>query len=112
MGDAKSTIGDKFNEKQTREGKGYYLNQDGQYFVGNWQKGDMTGYGKLYWSENKIRYEGDFLNGKFHGRGVQYNADPKTVGITEPGDEPDHTFVRLQRNNWQKYEGSFIDDKR
>lgn len=36
MGDAKSTIGDKFNEKQTREGKGYYLNQDGQYFVGNW----------------------------------------------------------------------------
>lgn len=36
MGDAKSTIGDKFNEKQMREGKGYYLNQDGQYFVGNW----------------------------------------------------------------------------
>lgn len=53
-----------------RQGKGYYLNQDGQYFVGNWQKGDMTGYGKLYWSENKIRYEGDFMNGKFHGRGV------------------------------------------
>lgn len=70
----------------------------------------MEGYGKLYWNQKKIRYEGQFKNGKFHGRGTQYNGDPNYVGMVEPGDEPDHTFVRLQRNNWIKYEGSFNND--
>lgn len=30
----------------------------------------MNGFGKLYWNENKIRFEGDFVNGKFHGKGI------------------------------------------
>jgi hypothetical protein len=30
----------------------------------------MHGYGKLYWKDKKIRYEGDFKNGKFNGRGT------------------------------------------
>jgi len=30
----------------------------------------MSGYGKLYWNEQKIRYEGDLKDGKFHGRGT------------------------------------------
>ncbi len=33
-----------------RDGKGYYKNQDGQIYVGDWAKGEMTGFGKLYWS--------------------------------------------------------------
>jgi hypothetical protein len=30
----------------------------------------MNGYGKLYWEDKKIRYEGDFQNGRFNGRGT------------------------------------------
>jgi hypothetical protein len=40
----------------------------------------MHGTGKLYWDEHKIRYEGQFSNGMFHGKGVEYpesyNEDP------------------------------------
>jgi hypothetical protein len=53
-----------------REGKGYYKNHDGQIYVGDWTKGDMSGYGKLYWNEQKLRYEGEFLNGRFNGSGT------------------------------------------
>lgn len=49
----------------------------------------MEGYGKLYWDEKRIRYEGEFKAGKFHGRGVQYNGDSSIVGKTDKGDEPD-----------------------
>jgi hypothetical protein len=72
----------------------------------------MSGYGKLYWNEQKLRYEGEFLNGRFSGTGTEYNGDPSLVGFTEQEDEPDETFVRMQRNNWVKYEGNFRNDKR
>ena len=32
----------------------------------------MEGYGKLYYENKKIRYEGTFKNGLFHGNGVEY----------------------------------------
>ncbi len=34
------------------------------------------------------------------------------MGKTNKEDEPDYTFVRMQRDNWQKYEGNFVSDKR
>lgn len=37
-------------QKFFREGKGYYRNQDGQVYIGDWVKGEMSGYGKLYWN--------------------------------------------------------------
>jgi len=36
--------------KPYREGKGYYRHKDGQIYVGDWEKGEMSGYGKLYWN--------------------------------------------------------------
>lgn len=98
--------------KPYRQGKGYYQNHDGQLYLGDWVKGEMEGHGKLYWDEKRIRYEGDFKGGKFHGRGIQYNGDPRIVGHIEEEDEPDHTFIRMQRDNWQKYEGNFVEDRR
>lgn len=30
----------------------------------------MNGHGKLFWDEQKIRYEGNFKDGEFNGRGT------------------------------------------
>lgn len=72
----------------------------------------MNGFGKLYWRENQIRYEGQFFQGKFHGQGILFNGDQSIVGVSDQSDEPDANFVRMQRNNWIKYEGNFVNDKR
>ena len=55
-----------------REGKGLYQHSDGQSYIGEWHMGQMEGYGKLYFANKKLRYEGEFKNGKFHGQGVEY----------------------------------------
>ena len=72
----------------------------------------MDGYGKLFWDEHKIRYEGYFREGRFHGRGTQYNGGSDKVGHADDDDSIDETFVRMQKDNWQKYEGTFKEDKR
>ena len=33
---------------------------DGQSYAGEWKNNLMNGYGKLYWPNKKIRYEGEF----------------------------------------------------
>ncbi len=54
-----------------RDGKGIYRYlKDDQLYIGDWRNGKMHGFGKLYWSEKKIRYEGEFKNGLFHGHGT------------------------------------------
>jgi antitoxin component YwqK of YwqJK toxin-antitoxin module len=32
----------------------------------------MEGYGKLYYKNKKLRYEGFLKNGLFHGNGIEY----------------------------------------
>lgn len=33
----------------------------------------MHGYGKLYYANKQLRYEGEFKNGLFHGTGTEYS---------------------------------------
>jgi hypothetical protein len=33
----------------------------------------MSGYGKLYYPDRNVAYEGEWLNAMFNGLGVQYN---------------------------------------
>lgn len=47
-----------FEDRPTREGKGVYVNEDGQQYIGEWLKGEMHGFGKLFWNEKQIHYEG------------------------------------------------------
>lgn len=39
----------------------------------------MHGNGKLYYSNNKIAYEGQWYMDQFHGRGKVYNDDPSSM---------------------------------
>ena len=45
-------------ESYLREGKGFYRHLDGQAYLGEWSKGKMHGFGKLYFSDEKLRYQG------------------------------------------------------
>jgi len=57
----------KFNK---RNGKGKYVYRDGDYYDGNWENNLENGYGveKI----NRIKYEGNFVNGKKHGKFLKY----------------------------------------
>ena len=56
-----------------REGKCIYRHFDGQSYVGQWYRGKMHGFGKLYFANETLRYEGEFKNGLFHGYGIEYS---------------------------------------
>lgn len=61
-------------EKKTiREGKGIYRHSDGQTYIGQWHLGKMHGYGKLFYGDGQLRYEGEFKNDLFDGYGVEYS---------------------------------------
>ncbi len=36
----------------------------------------MDGYGKLYYPNEKLAYEGEWKNNAFNGKGTVYNEDP------------------------------------
>ncbi len=68
----------------------------------------MDGSGKLYYSNKKLRYDGEFKNGLFHGNGTQYAQ----YQIEEREDEIDEEYVKLFKGNWIKYEGYYVNDKK
>lgn len=39
----------------------------------------MHGYGRLYYSNNKLAYEGEWFIDQFHGRGKVYNDEPAPI---------------------------------
>ena len=51
------------------EGKGKYIDADGNYYIGEFKKGLKHGKGVEYDRNNNLRYEGDFINGKYEGNG-------------------------------------------
>ena len=53
-----------------REGKGRYQYKDGQVYMGDWRHGKMNGFGKLFYADKRLRYEGEFKDGMFHGNGL------------------------------------------
>ena len=92
------------------DGKGKYIWENGEYYIGEWSKGERNGKGTDYYKDNKIRYEGDFLNGKYHGNGKY---------ILENGEYYIGQFLNGERNGEGKlyynndnikYDGEFLND--
>ena len=65
----------------------------------------MDGYGKLYYPNEKLAYEGEWKNNAFNGKGTVYNEDPQD--IEGPFDYKNFDYVS---ENWVKYEGEFAND--
>jgi antitoxin component YwqK of YwqJK toxin-antitoxin module len=59
----------------------------------------MNGNGKLYYSDKKLRYEGEFKNGLFHGSGTEYSDNQ----IEERENEIDEEYIKIFKGSWIKY---------
>ena len=57
--------GDFINGKA--EGNGKCIWENGEYYIGQYKNGLFNGKGIEYYSNGKIKYEGDFINDKFVG---------------------------------------------
>ena len=70
-----------------KSGRGYYRFNDGGHYIGYWEKGLQSGFGRYYPDKNLydglnfMSYEGEYLNGIYHGQGSYFNKDgSKYVG--------------------------------
>ena len=51
------------------EGKGKFIEENGNYYIGEFKKGLKHGKGIEYIKKGKIIYKGDFINDKKEGKG-------------------------------------------
>jgi hypothetical protein len=77
-----------FTKENQRHGRGAYVWAEGTYYVGYWEKGIKEKFGRYFYKNNFMFYEGDFVNGLKHGNGTQLMTDKS------------------------KYTGQFVADKR
>ena len=47
------------------EGKGKFTFEDGEYYIGEFLNGNKNGKGTDYYKDNKVKYDGYFVNNEF-----------------------------------------------
>ena len=74
------------------EGKGIYVFANGDRYVGDFRKGEFEGYGVLTLDNGDGRYEGEWHDGRAHGRGVYETKGNTYKGIWTNGcfKDPDY----------------------
>uniref|UniRef100_A0A8C5WAY0 MORN repeat containing 1 n=1 Tax=Leptobrachium leishanense TaxID=445787 RepID=A0A8C5WAY0_9ANUR len=95
-------------KKQLRHGYGVYIYSNSFFrYEGEWKNGKKHGRGKFLLKDGSY-YEGEFMDGEITGNGLQYWA---SSGNTYSGDfqngEP-HGFGVMQYKDGGKYEGEFV----
>lgn len=87
-----------------KHGYGKYVYEDGVYVQGLWRNDELNGAGKLYFSNGKLVYDGEYENGQFHGFGRVYNWDPKPT----KGQGINYKDFGTVREEWKSYEGNIL----
>jgi len=78
---------------------------NGEVYDGGFSMDAMTGKGKKVY-ENKITYEGTFLDGKKHGKGFWIFSDGKRYGTFVDGKE--HGISKTIRDDNKTWETEFV----
>ena len=60
-------------------GKEYNGTNDKLLFEGDFLNGEKNGKGKEYWDDGKLLFEGEYLNGKRNGKGKEYDYDGELI---------------------------------
>jgi len=96
-----------FNSENHRFGRGAYFWSEGTYFVGYWEKGVKIKFGRYYYKNNNLFFEGEFNNGVKNGNGTQfYNDGSKYKGNFTNDKRHGHgTFLWPDGSSW---EGPFV----
>ena len=93
------------------EGNGKQIYKNVEYYIGSFQKGLKNGKGKEYYSNKKLKYDGDFLNDKYDGYGYFYYLnDYYYVGQWKNGKKNGFGIFYENEKNII-YEGNFINDQ-
>ena len=101
----------KLNLKEKEKGAKIKPLSNNEFYVGNFKKGKIA----IYYSDGKLKYEGDILDGKYEGKGTYYYNDEgqnRYEGEWKKGFKHgkgilyyDHEAKRI------KYEGNFSNGK-
>ena len=108
------------------------IKQQIKYYEGNWLNDKMNGFGKLS-IDSKIKYEGEFKDDKYHGKGIEHFSHGEFNGTFENGlrmgygeftwknidkifkgnylNNKKNGFGKLYENKKLIYEGDFRNDK-
>ena len=62
-----------------RHGRGSMAYANGDRYDGEWTRNEPSGHGKFVSGDGLCEYEGDFFQGKYHGRGVYTVRNPDIV---------------------------------
>jgi len=100
--------------KKRNSGKyinGEYIWEDDKYYIGEFKNNLPNGKGIKYYSNRKILYEGNFINGKFEGNGKYiYDDSDYYIGQYKNG-LPNGKGIDYYSNGMIKYEGDYINGK-
>ena len=100
-----------------RRNNGKYINnkyiwEDGKYYKGEYKDNKPNGKGIKYYSNGNILYEGNFINGKFDGKGkYYYDNGMYFIGEYKNGLR-NGKGIQYYKNGNILFEGDWIDDKR
>ena len=103
-----------------RHGKGKYIwkggTHDGDFYIGDWKDGKMTGKGTRKYSKHGDIYTGDFVSGQRHGKGKYVWKGGKEDGDIYVGDWIKGKMTGKGRKFYAQYgdvyDGNFIDGRR
>ena len=51
------------------EGNGKYIDENGDFYIGQWLNGNKHGNGVIFYKKGIIKYDGEFVNDKKEGKG-------------------------------------------
>ena len=99
-------IGEHIDDKSikdriNRNGKGMEYHENKSTFEGEYKDGKrINGKGKIYNNKGNLIFDGDYINGKRNGKGIEYYEDI----------EENEENINIESNLLIKYEGKYIDD--
>jgi len=93
------------------DGKGIFVWNNGMKYLGNWKDGNMNGEGAIYDKDNKVIFEGNYVNNKKYGHGI-FNVKDKEYYDGDFFDDKMEGKGSYHYENGDTWEGDFKDNKK
>ena len=100
-----------YEKDEYKEGNGKKIYENGNYYIGTFLNDLRDGKGILYYQDNKIKYEGDFVRDKFEGNGKYYYENGEYYVGSWLNSLKHGKGILYNKDNKIKYEGDFVKDK-